>query len=131
VNPAGINSTQIDFTARKIIIAQLLVTLFVALGALMWASYKAAYSASVGGVISAVASLYFAGRVFRHDSSTSPARILRAFYVGEAVKMALTVGLFLVAIVVLKVDILFMLFAYIATLPVYWFALLGPRAGAR
>lgn len=112
------------FTALKIIVAQLLVTVVIAIGLLLWTGQHAAYSAGVGGCVSAVASLYFASRVFRKDGTASPERLLRSLYVGEAVKILMTVALFVVAIVMFDVDILFMLLAYAATLPVYWLSLL-------
>ncbi len=80
-------------------------------------------------MISVVASLYLAGRLFSHEGMVSAAKVLRAFYMGEAVKIVVTIGLFVFVIVVFHVDVLFAVMAYVVTLPVYWFALLtsGPR----
>lgn len=93
---------------------------------LLWVSPRSGYSALAGGLISAVSSSYLAGRILGFDGTTPPARMLRAFYVGEVVKIVMTMALFILAIVLLKVDALFMLLAYVLTLPVYWFALLAP-----
>ena len=95
-----------------------------AAGLLFGVSIKSAYSALIGGGISTASSLYLVGRLFRFPEGTPPGRIIRAFYMGEAVKILLTAALFAVAIVFLKVDILFMLLAFMLTLSVYWFALL-------
>ncbi len=117
---------QNKLTAHKIVIAQALVTVCLAATLSLWARLDAAYAALVGGGIGALASGYFAGRVFRHDNVAEPSRILRAVYVGEVMKIAITIALLLAAIMVLQVDVLFLLLGYAATLPVYWLALLLP-----
>lgn len=71
-----------------------------------------------------MSSLYLVGRLFRFTEGAPPAKILRAFFWGEAVKILLTVALMTLAIVFLDVDILLMLLGFVLTLPVYWFALL-------
>jgi ATP synthase protein I len=111
-------------TAWKIVAAQILVTLVLAMGLLLGVSVRSSYSALLGGGISTISSLYLVDRLFRFPEGTPPDRIIRAFYTGEAVKLFLVTALFAVAIVFLNVDFLFMLLAFIFTLPVYWFALL-------
>jgi F0F1-type ATP synthase assembly protein I len=59
-------------------------------------------------------------------------RVARAFYVGEATKLAVTVALFVLVFVTMKVSFAALFGAYIATLFVYWIALanaLPPLAG--
>ncbi len=55
--------------------------------------------------------------------------MVRAFYVGEAVKLALTALMFLIAIVYMDVDILIVILTYMAALSMYWFALLATARG--
>ena len=50
-------------------------------------------------------------------------RIARMFYVGEAVKLCVTVTLFVVVFLTLKVSFAALFGAYIATLFMYWIAL--------
>ncbi len=64
-------------------------------------------------------------------------RALSAFYLGEAVKLAVVVVLFVVVLRVMKVAPLAMFAAFVATFFVYWIALLsalpalgGARRGA-
>ncbi len=108
---------------RKIIIIQLLVTLLVAVVSLAFNSLQAAYSALVGGGISTVATLYFASTVFSVRIGSPAAKIARAFYVGEVVKMLLTVILLSVALLWFDVSPLPLLLAYMAALMAYWLAL--------
>lgn len=84
---------------------------------------QAAWSALVGGGISLAATAYFAVRVFAGDRSDLK-RVVRAFYVGEAHKIVLTAVLIVVAIKWLNVAFMPMFGTYMATLLVFWFALL-------
>jgi ATP synthase protein I len=80
-------------------------------------------SALAGGSVGILAGLYQALRMFRVDASESPERFMRAAYVGEAVKIVLTVALFIAAIRVLKVEFTPTMVAYAATYIAYWIAL--------
>ncbi len=63
------------------------------------------------------------------NSDKPPAQWVRAFYVGEAVKLVLTALMFFFAIVYLDVDILIVILTYMAALSMYWFALLATAKG--
>jgi F0F1-type ATP synthase assembly protein I len=70
---------------------------------------------------------------FRGSTGADAQRALRGFYVGEAVKLALVIVLFVVVLRTLKVSPLAMFAAYVATFFVYWVALanaLPPLGGA-
>lgn len=102
---------------------QLVVTLLAALAALALATPKAAYSAAVGGGISIVATLAFAWQAFSARTGAPAAQIARTFYVGEAVKMGVTVALFSLVLVWLEVAFLPLFLTYAATLLAYWLVL--------
>jgi ATP synthase protein I len=102
---------------------QAAITGLVAAGAAGWGGESAAASAVTGGGIGIVAGLYQALRMFRADASRSPDGFMRGLYVGEAMKIALTVALFIAAIRVLKVEFAPTIIAYAATYVVYWAAL--------
>ncbi|MGB5063345.1 MAG: ATP synthase subunit I [Candidatus Competibacter sp.] len=108
---------------RKIITIQLLVTLLAAAASFAFNSLQAAYSALVGGGISTVATLYFASTVLSIRIGSPAAKIARAFYMGEVVKMLLTVILLSVALLWFDVSPLPLLLAYMAALMAYWLAL--------
>ena len=116
-------------TAIRILVAQTLVTVIAALGLYLWSGSHGAISALTGGMICVISGAYLALKMFKVNSDKPPAQWVRAFYVGEAVKLVLTALLFLFAIVYLKVDILIVILTYMAALSMYWFALLVTAKG--
>jgi ATP synthase protein I len=80
-------------------------------------------SALVGGGISAIASAALALIGFAASAGAAAERVARGFYMGEATKLAVTVTLFVLVFVTMKVSFAALFGAYIATLFVYWVAL--------
>jgi ATP synthase protein I len=80
----------------------------------------AAYSALLAGVISLIANTYFACRVFRFRGASQARRIVRAFYVGEIIKLGIIVVLMLVAMIYLKISILPFLLTYVLLQMALW-----------
>jgi ATP synthase protein I len=91
----------------------------------------AGLSALLGGGIATAGSLAMAGVVFG-GRAASAASALSAFYLGEAVKLAVVVTLFVVVLKGVRVAPLAMFATFAATFLVYWVALLCalPRAAA-
>ena len=108
---------------RKITLVQLLVTLVIASIALVFGSLHAAYSSVVGGGISTLATSYFASKVFSVRIGSPAAQVARAFYVGEVVKILLTIVLLSAALLWFEVSPLPLLLAYMAALMAHWLAL--------
>lgn len=102
---------------------QAALTGVVAAGAGWLGGTASGLSAATGGTIGIVAGTYQALRMFRVDASHDPAGFMRGVYVGEAVKIILTVALTIAAIRVLRVEMLPFLIGYIAIYIVYWVAL--------
>ncbi|MGH8578671.1 MAG: ATP synthase subunit I [Gammaproteobacteria bacterium] len=111
--------------AYKIVAAQALVTVIIALLLLVISSARSAYSALAGGLVSVVSNSYLAAKLFRFERDAVPGRIVRAFYVGEAVKILITAVSFVFIFAVLDTEALYVLLTYGATLLVYWFALIA------
>jgi ATP synthase protein I len=89
-------------------------------------------SALAGGGISVAASAVLALFGFGSPAGAAPDRVVRAFYVGEGLKLAVTVALFVVVFVTMQLSFVALFATYIATLFVYWIALanaLPPLAG--
>ncbi len=99
------------------------MTVCIATGAILIGGQAWARSALSGGGIGIVAGLYQAFRIFRADMSRQPERFLSSVYVSEALKIVLTVALFIAAIRVLRVELIPVIVAYAATYVVYWVAL--------
>jgi len=109
--------------ALGVALGQAVVALAAALVSWAIADYRAALSAALGGGISSVASLVMALLSFSKQATTDPLRAVRAFFVGEAAKVALVIVLFVVVLKTMKVVPLAMLGAYVATFFVFWVAL--------
>lgn len=83
----------------------------------------AGMAAAMGGSIGIIAGLYQALRMFRIDASKDPEGFMRGLYIGEAVKILLTVALMIAAIRGLNVEMLPFMMGYISIYIVYWVAL--------
>jgi ATP synthase protein I len=102
---------------------QLLLTLLVAALMTLAGGERWFWSALAGGGIGILAGLYQALRMLRVDASEHPERYMGSVYVSEALKIVLTVALFIAAIKVLKVELVPVMVTYAVTLSVYWAAL--------
>ena len=102
---------------------QLLLT--AALTCIAWlAGYdSAAVSVFVGGSIGMIAGLYQAMRLLQVNAAEEPEALMRALWLSEAVKIVVTVALFIVAIRLLTVEMVPTIVGYAVTYIVYWVAL--------
>lgn len=111
---------------------QLSITL---LGTALFAFFEGATfagAALAGGIISMTATVYFASRVFSLHAGAPAARVARAFYIGEVLKILLTAALLSAALLWLDVEPFPLLVVYAAALMAYWLALpLTLNASAR
>src|SRR3954453_3984201 len=109
--------------AMSVVLGQVAITVVAAVICFAVWGRVAGLSAAAGGAISFIASaaLVFIG--FASPAGAQPERVARAFYLGEGVKLAVTVTLFVVVLLMLKVSFLALFATYIATLFVYWIAL--------
>lgn len=79
----------------KVIVAQLLATIFIAsLLLLIFTSNVVAYSALMGGLISAVPNSYFAAQAFRYQGARNADKVVKSFVKGEIGKIGITIVLF-------------------------------------
>jgi ATP synthase protein I len=114
----------------RIIGLQVAARVAIALACLALYGANAAVSAFLGGAIGFVGSFAYAWKIARlqtrgTDAAADPRALMRAHFVGEAQKLALTVILFVAVLVLYKgVATLPLLLTFIATLVVYWVALL-------
>src|SRR4029079_7561713 len=118
--------------AASVVLGQVVVTVVAAAICFAVWGRTAGLSALAGGGISAIASAALALIGFAAPAGAAAERVARAFYVGEATKLAVTVALFVLVFVTMKVSFAALFGAYIATLFVYWIALanaLPPLAG--
>lgn len=97
----------------------------VATGLWLLDSGGSALAAACGAAIALIPSAYYAAHVFSKAPGTAPRQVLRAFYVGEVVKLILTAVLFIIALRWLSAHFLPLITTYAAALGTYWFFFLG------
>ena len=122
--------------AFGVVATQAAVSVVAAACAFALAGRVDALSALAGGGIATAGSLAMAGLVFG-GSGGGAERAMNRFYLGEALKLAVVVVLFVVVLKAMRVAPLAMFAGFAATFLVYWIALLaalpapgGARRGA-
>ncbi len=118
-------------TALRIVAIQLGVALVGGLLTYLLSDRRAAISAGIGGLISALTTATFALRVFAARPDAPLKKVVRAFYAGEVQKIALTAVLFFAVIKWVDVAFLPLFLTYMVSLLAYWivlpFSLTEPR----
>jgi ATP synthase protein I len=90
----------------------------------------AGWAAAIGGGIGAVGSLAQVASGFRRSTAGDAAAIARGFYRGEAIKIGVTVLLFVLALRGRRLEAGPLFAGYVASFVAYWVALLR-TAGTR
>lgn len=106
-----------------LVVGQAAITVAVALVYALTSGVPAAIAAGIGGGIGVVASLTQVLSGFRRGTAGDPKAIARGFYRGEALKIAVTVALFVLALRGRHFAPGPMLAGYVATFVAYWVAL--------
>ena len=78
----------------KAIVVQLIATAFIATISLLFAGNVTAYSALLGGLISALPNSYFALQAFKFQGARNADKVVKSFIKGELGKIAITIVLF-------------------------------------
>ena len=83
---------------------------------------NAALSAFLGGIVCIVPNTYFAINLFKYQGAQSAKKIVNGFYKGEAIKIILSILLFTVVFVWIRITFLVFFLSYILILMTHWFA---------
>lgn len=102
---------------------QLLLTVLLVAAAALTGYGSMAPSVFIGGSIGMIAGLYQAMRLLQVDAGKQPDALMRGMWVSEAVKIFLTVAMFVFAIRLFDVEMVPTLVGYAVTYIVYWVAL--------
>ena len=107
--------------AYRLVGLQALVVVVIALG---WSidSLSNIGSVLLGGAASVLPSLYFAQRLFATTSASAAKKILRTFYVGEMIKLALSSLLVLLILLFIPVAILPFVTGFVGAQLGFWLA---------
>ena len=110
-------------TVSKILSLQALVILVMTAGFYIVGGWSKALSPFFGGGAAFIPNVYLAIRMA--STAGQPAqKIVRSFYAGESGKLILTALLFYLIFQIPSIELLPLLTGYVATLSVFWFALL-------
>jgi ATP synthase protein I len=111
--------------AYRIVGLQIMITVLVSLPLLAFKGGLAAASAFVGGAIGFVTSWAYIKKMAAPSVGGDPRNLLRNHAVAECLKLGLTVILFAAVFIFFKeVAVLPLLLTFMATLAMYWVALL-------
>ncbi|MBF8269134.1 MAG: hypothetical protein HW386_843 [Gammaproteobacteria bacterium] len=115
----------------RITIAQFAVTLLITLVLYVLVDFQAAYSGFLAGMISTLATLYIGSRFFFSPVRRAARDRLASIYMAELIKIVFVVVAFCASFLLLKVHFLAFIGAYLATVAVYWLAMIWPAFGVQ
>ena len=109
---------------KRVLQLQMLIIALVA--GIAWAagSSQSAVSALLGGLVGFLPNLVFAFLFGRRDPGRTANQVVKAFYLGEVVKLALTALLFVIVFHLPGISGLPVFIAFAAVMAVFWFSLL-------
>ncbi|MCB1669508.1 MAG: ATP synthase subunit I [Gammaproteobacteria bacterium] len=81
---------------HRVIVAQLVATVLMALTFLVFSNVIAAYSILIGGLVSAIPNAYFAVQAFRYRGARNAEKVVKSFRKGYFGKLGITIMLFAV-----------------------------------
>ena len=108
--------------ARRFLICQLSVTVLIAAIAIPLSGATAAISALLGGLVSIIPNAYFARKLFQYQGARAAKQIVNSFYIGEALKMGLTIALFILVFKLFHIIPLVFFSVFIVVQMVFWLA---------
>ena len=101
---------------------QLLLLILIALSTLVTIGKQEALSALLGGLIAFIPSVLFVKKFFQHQGARAAKQIVKSFYVGEFLKIVLSMLLFMLVFIIYKVSPLAFFLTYVAVIVTHWFA---------
>ncbi len=116
-------TTDVAAAVGRILFIQAAVLAVIFLGGWALFGWQVGRSAGYGGLVAWIPNAYFALKICR-DRGKEPQRIMRGFYVGEAVKLILTAGLFVLVFRLPEILFIPLFASFVAVLGVFWIALL-------
>lgn len=107
--------------AYRILVTQVIISAVVAMVFLLFGTMAAA-SSVIGGLVAVIPNGVFVLITHRHGGAQSAKKIINTFYIGEALKMLLTAGMFAAAFIFFPVEILPLMLTFILCMLAYFIA---------
>lgn len=108
--------------AIKILIAQLSISLFVALVYGLMQGINVGYSALWGGLTCVIANFFFFRKAFKYAGAQAAQQMMRGFMFGQLGKFLITVLLFVLAFTIAHIQPLPLFIGYVCTQAAFWLA---------
>lgn len=108
--------------AQRLLMCQLSITGLLAGAAILLSGTTAAISALLGGLVNMIPNAYFARTMFRYQGARAAKQIVNSFYKGEALKIVLSIALFMLVFKFFNIVPLVFFATYIVAQMVFWFA---------
>lgn len=105
--------------AKKLMLIQLMLLLVIATLGLI-KDFKVATALLSGEMSVYLANLYFVYKVFSKSGAQASKQVVRAFYLGETLKIVISVSLLVIAFMLQPGTEVFVLVGYIAALLMQW-----------
>lgn len=99
---------------------QIVFTLILALSALVFFGKQTAASVILGGFVAIVPALVFTRKFFHHQGARAAKQIVKAFYLAEGIKLILSVILFALVFIFIKVQAFAFFLTYIVVILTHW-----------
>lgn len=109
---------------RRILLYQAMTVAAISVVAFLLSGLADAQSVLAGGLAGFLPNVFFATKFGRHDPKKSAQEVVRAFYVGEALKLVLTGALFVLIFQIPGISFMPLFIGFVSVIMVFWFALL-------
>jgi len=109
--------------ALKVLLIQTSFVIFATFIILLTMNLKASITLFAGGMIGVIPAWVFAKQAFRYAGARQARQVVRAFYLGEALKLTLTLLLFVLVFSFVNVSAGLLLSGYAIALIAHWVSL--------
>ena len=109
---------------RRILLYQAMTVVAISSLTLVLMGTAEAESVLVGGLAGFLPNLFFAAKFGRSNPKRTAQEVVRAFYVGEALKLLLTGSLFVLIFQIPGISFMPLFIGFVSVIMVFWFALL-------
>ena len=108
--------------AKKYLMVQAVIIVLVSIVALLFKDFQIAIALLSGGMAVFIANFYFVYKVFSQSGAQANKKVISAFYIGESVKILISVGLLVLAFIQLPGKEVYVLSGYILAYLLQWLA---------
>jgi ATP synthase protein I len=118
------SGTGLFVAVRHVLLIQALTIIGIFAVAYGLAGFQEAKSALLGGLVGFLPNAYFAFKFGRRDPTKTAQAVVKAFYLGETVKLTITALLFVIVFQLPGILFMPLFIGFVAVIMVFWFALL-------